>query len=308
VSHRHYSIRHRTIYDYEGEVVHAHQLLHLVPRACERQTVRRHAVEVTPAPASRAEELDAFGNPVTRLEFDRPHKRLDVVSELEVEVRSAVATILEDGDPWEAVRDVLAYHAGALPAERLDADRFRLRSPYVRLKTAFADYAEECFAPGVPIVAGARALMTKINGEFTYSPGETTVATPLALVLEKRRGVCQDFAHLMIACLRSIGLAARYVSGYLRTIRKEVDSLLAGADASHAWVSVYCPPLGWIDLDPTNGVRVDTDHVTLAWGRDFGDVSPLRGVLFGGGRHTVAVEVSTREVAFPSPMVVLPLP
>jgi len=299
VSGRHYSIRHATTYDYEGEVAHAHQLLHLVPRACERQTVHRHAVEVMPTPASRSEEVDAFGNPVTRLEFDRPHKRLEVVAklEVEVEVRSATATAPEEGDPWEAVRDGLAYHPSVLPAERLDANRYRLRSPYVRLKTAFADYAEECFTPGTPILAGARSLMTKIYGEFEYSPGETTVATPLAEVLEKRRGVCQDFAHLMIACLRSLGLAARYVSGYLRTTPKADDSLLVGSDASHAWVSVYCPPLGWIDLDPTNGVLVGGGHVTIAWGRDFGDVSPLRGVLFGGGRHTVAVEVSTREGA-----------
>jgi len=300
VSDRHYSIRHATIYDYEGEVVHAHQLFHLVPRACERQTVRRHVVEVTPAPASRSEEVDAFGNPVTRLEFDRPHKRLEVVAELEVEVRNGTVTTLEGGDPWEAVRDGLAYHPAALPTERLDANRFRLRSPYVRLKTAFADYAEECFAPGTPILAGAQTLMAKIHREFEYAPGETTVATPLVEVLEKRRGVCQDFTHLMIACLRSLGLAARYVSGYLRTTRKEAASLLTGSDASHAWASVYCPPLGWIDLDPTNGLPIGGGHVTIAWGRDFGDVSPLRGVIFGGGRHTVAVEVSTREVAAPA--------
>jgi transglutaminase-like putative cysteine protease len=300
MSGRRYSIRHRTVYDYEGEVVHAHQLLHLLPRACERQTVLRHAVEVTPAPARQSDEVDPFGNPVTRLEFERPHKRLEVVAELEVqvEVRNGTATTRQDGDPWEAVRDGLAYHPGALPTERLDANRFRLRSPYVGLKTAFAGYAEECFSPGSPLLAGAEALMAKIHRELTYSPGETTVATPLVEVLEKRHGVCQDFAHLMIASLRSLGLAARYVSGYLRTTPKEADSLV-GADASHAWVSVYCPPLGWIDLDPTNGVRVDGDHVTIAWGRDFGDVSPLRGVLFGGGRHTVAVAVSTREVAGP---------
>lgn len=300
MSERRYSIRHRTTYEYEGEVVHAHQLLHLLPRACERQTVRRHALEVTPAPAKQSQEVDAFGNPVTRLEFDRPHKRLEVVAELEVEVevRNATATTPEDGEPWEAVRDGLAYHPAALPTERLDANRFRLRSPYVRLKTAFADYAEECFPPSTPTLGGARALMAKIHREFTYSPGETTIATPLVEVLEKRRGVCQDFAHVMIACLRSLGLAARYVSGYLRTTAKEADSLV-GADASHAWVSVFCPPLGWIDLDPTNGVPVDGDHVTIAWGRDFGDVSPLRGVLFGGGRHTVAVEVSTSAIENP---------
>ena len=292
MSARRYAIRHRTSYEYEGDVVHAHQLLHLVPRPCERQTVLRHAIEVSPAPASRSEEQDAFGNPVTRLEFDRPHRRLEVVSELDVEVRSAGAPA-DGGEAWESVREALAYRTGTLDDERVEAFRNRLQSPYVRLKTAFADYAEDCFTPGRPLLEASRALMTKIHGEFTYAPGETSVATPLVEVLEHRRGVCQDFAHVMIACLRSLGLAARYVSGYLRTTRKEEDSALVGADASHAWVAVYSPTLGWVDLDPTNGVAVDGDHVTIAWGRDFGDVSPLRGVLFGGGRHTVSVSVTT---------------
>jgi transglutaminase-like putative cysteine protease len=296
VSLHRYSIRHRTTYDYEGEVVHAHQLLHLAPRTCERQTVLRHALEIIPAAASCSSQTDAFGNPVTRLEFDRPHKRLEVVAELDVELRTLAAPT-ELGEGWEAVRERLAYHATPLDAAPLDAERFRLQSPYVRLKTAFADYAEDCFPSGAPILAAATELMTKIHREFAYSPGDTSIGTPLLHVLERKRGVCQDFAHLMIACLRSLGLAARYVSGYLRTTRKDKDPALVGSDASHAWVSVYCPPLGWIDLDPTNGVVVDGDHVTIAWGRDFGDVSPLRGVLFGGGRHTVAVEVSTCEVA-----------
>ena len=296
MSPRRYAIHHRTTYDYEGDVVHAHQLLHLVPRACARQSVLRHAIGVKPEPASRSEACDVFGNPVTRLEFDRPHRRLEVVADLDVEMRSVDAPLGGEGEAWEAVRVALAYRAEALDPERLDACRYRLRSPYVRLKTAFADYAEDCFPQSIPVLAGARALMTKIHADFVYAPGETNIATPLVEVLEKRRGVCQDFAHVMIACLRSLGLAARYVSGYLRTTRKEEDSALVGADASHAWVSVYCPPLGWIDLDPTNGVGVDGDHVTIAWGRDFGDVSPLRGVLFGGGRHTVAVEVRTVPV------------
>jgi len=293
VSARRYSIRHRTAYDYEGDVVHAHQLLHLMPRTCDRQTVLRHAIEVSPTPASRGEEHDAFGNPVTRLEFDRPHRQLEVVAEFDVEVRGAAAAPGE-GEAWDRVREALAYRQEDFDPERLDACRFRLRSPYVHLKSAFADYAAECFPKGTPLLDAARALNTKIHTDFRYAPGETTIATPLVEVLEKRSGVCQDYAHVMIACLRSLGLAARYVSGYLRTTPKEEKtSALVGADASHAWVSVFCPPLGWIDLDPTNGVAVGGDHVTVAWGRDFGDVSPLRGVLFGGGRHTVAVEVRT---------------
>jgi transglutaminase-like putative cysteine protease len=154
------------------------------------------------------------------------------------------------------------------------------------VKDAFADYARDCFAPAGPILTAAEALMVKLHREFAYSPGETTIATPLLDVLARRRGVCQDFAHAMIACLRALGLAARYVSGYLKTTRGAAPPT-RGADASHAWVGVYCPPLGWVDLDPTNALCVTTGHVTLAWGRDFGDVSPLRGVVGDGGDHEV---------------------
>jgi transglutaminase-like putative cysteine protease len=276
-------------------------LLHLVPRALDRQVVLRHAIEVNPAPSNRSEGFDAFGNPLTRLEFDRPHKRLEVTAELDVEMRSRATALGDESDSWESTCRALAYDAEPVDPDRLEAWRYRLQSPYVRLKTAFADYADECFPAGRTTLTGAHALMNKIHDEFAYAPGETGVGTPLADVLEKRRGVCQDFAHVMIACLRSIGLAARYVSGYLRTTPKAEASAVVGADASHAWVSVYCPPVGWIDLDPTNGVLVDTDHVTIAWGRDFGDVSPLRGVLFGGGRHTVAVAVSTELITPPGP-------
>jgi transglutaminase-like putative cysteine protease len=293
---RRYSIRHRTTYEYEGEVVHAHQLLHLAPRTVDRQSVLRHVIDIDPAPTLRTEGVDPFGNPLTRLEFDRPHKRLAVAAELDLELRPRPEPTDEEADGWQTTRASLAYGARPLDADMLEAWRFRLQSPYVRLKTAFGGYAEDCFPPGATTLAGARALSAKIHADFAYAPGATTIATPLADVLEKRRGVCQDFAHVMIACLRSLGLAARYVSGYLRTTPRPDAAPLVGADTSHAWVSVWCPPLGWVDLDPTNGVVVDGDHVTIAWGRDFGDVSPLRGVLFGGGRHSVAVEVSTRFV------------
>ncbi len=293
---RRYRVRHETVYEYEGEVIHAHQLLHLAPRACSHQTTLSHSIELRPKPASRAEETDAFGNRVTRLEFDRPHHRLEVVAETEVEVRGLPQAAAADSEPWEQVRDALTYRPAPLTSEALDLFRLRLQSPYVRAASAFAEYARDCFPPGRPILAGAEALMTRVREEFAYAPGETTVATPLSRVLERRRGVCQDFAHLMIACLRSLGLAARYVSGYLKTSATDGESSLRGADASHAWVSVHCPPHGWIDLDPTNGVRVGDGHVTVAWGRDFGDVSPLRGVIIGGGGHTVSVRVTTREL------------
>jgi transglutaminase-like putative cysteine protease len=177
----------------------------------------------------------------------------------------------------------------------LDACRFRMESSYVKIKQAFNDYSADCFEPGRPVLPGAESLMHKIYREFSYAPGATNISTSVTEAFTARRGVCQDFAHIMLACLRSRGLAARYVSGYLRTTPPPgSDAALSGADASHAWVSVFCPPFGWIDLDPTNDARVGTDHVVIAWGRDFGDVSPLRGVIVGGGRHRLSVRVSVQ--------------
>jgi transglutaminase-like putative cysteine protease len=169
-----------------------------------------------------------------------------------------------------------------------------MESSYVRVKQTFSDYAADCFGAGRPLLAGAESLMHKMHRDFSYEPGTTNISTSAIEAFAARRGVCQDFAHIMLACLRSRGLAARYVSGYLRTAPPGSDASLLGADASHAWVSVFCPPFGWIDLDPTNDVRVGTDHIVIAWGRDFGDVSPLRGVIVGGGRHRLSVRVSVQ--------------
>jgi transglutaminase-like putative cysteine protease len=286
-----YRIRHETVYEYGGDVVHAHELLHLAPRAFAHQSVVDHSIDVRPEPSSRGDEVDAFGNAVTRLEFERPHRRLEVVAATEVEVCPRPAACAEDSEPWERVREALSYHSAPPAPDRLEAGRFRLQSPFVRVKAAFADYAKDCFPAGRPILEASEALMRRIRADFQYAPGETAVGTPLLRVLAERRGVCQDFSHVMIACMRSLGLASRYVSGYVKT--SALGAAARGSDASHAWVSVHCPPLGWIDLDPTNGIRVDTEHVTIAWGRDFGDVSPLRGVITGGGAHTVSVKVST---------------
>ena len=214
---------------------------------------------------------------------------------MQVEVVPRVADSLESAEPWEAVRNRLSYHAAPLAAADLEACRFRMRSSHVLLKQAFEDYAKECFGPRRSIAAASSELMRKIHREFKYSVGSTTNQTSVAEILKSRRGVCQDFAHLMIACMRSSGLAARYVSGYIRTLRKGGEAAIGG-DASHAWVSVYCPPLGWLDFDPTNDCLVGEDHITLAWGRDFGDVSPLRGVIVGGRRHKLKVDVRVQPL------------
>jgi len=293
-----YRVRHLTQYVYGGEVVHSHQMLRLTPRPMPFQTTRLHEVTVSPQPAARTEGEDPFGNPLTRLQIDRPHDALSVDARMEIEVRERPPRPAADSEPWDVVAESLRYAAHPLGLEDLEVRRYRSESPYVRIKHDFGDYAADCFEAGRPVLEAAEALMRKIHAQFTYSPGETEIATPLMEVLQEKRGVCQDYAHVMIACLRSLGLSARYVSGYLRTLPRdgEPSEDLVGADASHAWVAVYTPPYGWVALDPTNNLRVGRDHVTLAWGRDFGDVSPLRGVILGGGEHELTVNVSVQPL------------
>jgi transglutaminase-like putative cysteine protease len=290
---RRYRIRHETRYEYAADVVHSHHLLHLVPRPAPYQQCLEHVIDVLPANHRRVNELDAFGNPMVRIELAQPHRELRVVSEMQIEVHPRPAVLVETTDSWDKVRDSFAYH-GAWPArDQLDAARFRHESPHVRLKQSFTDYSAACFPPGQPLLECAERLSSQLHEEIQYVPGVTDISTSTTEVLEKRRGVCQDFAHLMIACLRSRGLPARYVSGYLRTNATVADGKekLVGDNATHAWVSVWSPPYGWIDFDPTNGCFAGTDHVAVAWGRDFGDVSPLRGVILGGAQHQLSVTV-----------------
>jgi transglutaminase-like putative cysteine protease len=284
-----YRVRHETVYSYGSDVVHSHQLLHLVPRPTPYQQCLEHTITFSPAAYRRQEELDAFGNPVTRVEFEHPHRRLEVTTAMELEVHPRPCLNATDTIPWDRLASRFHYTGRPPARDDLEAIRFRQESPYVRVKRMFTEYAEDCFPPGRPILLCAQALMTKLHTELMYAPGATTIATPVTEVLEIRRGVCQDFAHLMIACLRSRGLPARYVSGYVRS--------LVGSAASHAWVAVYAPPFGWLELDPTNDTMVGTDHIGVAWGRDFGDVSPLRGIILGGGRHSLSVNVNVERVA-----------
>ena len=290
-----YSIRHRTAYEYASDVLHAHHILHLVPRPAPFQQCLEHTISVEPATFRRRDEIDAFGNALTRIEFDQLHRRLEVVTRMEVNVHQRPKAFAHHSMPWERICADLAYHGAWPTRENLEACRFRHESPYVRVKQEFTDYAAECFPAGRPILACADALMVKLHRELKYAPGETAVGTPVREVLKKRRGVCQDFAHLMIACLRSRGLAARYVSGYLRAgpARSAASDAppAIGSGASHAWVAVYTPPFGWLEFDPTNNVWVGTDHIAVAWGRDFGDVSPLHGVTLGGATHELSVSV-----------------
>ncbi|HXN09967.1 MAG TPA: transglutaminase family protein, partial [Steroidobacteraceae bacterium] len=285
--------------------------LHLTPRSSARQRCLEHRIRIAPTPLVYSEHMDCFGNLVTRFELDRPHDRLQVVAEMEVELEAVPQPPCGEGHSWQQVRDALCYQAHARDAEWVEAQRFRGESPYVRVKRLFGDFARGLLDPSATVLEVADGLMSRLHEEFTYEPGATEIATPLLQVLEQRRGVCQDYAHLMIACLRSVGLAARYVSGYLytRTSRTAAAGApavgaeagtatrLVGADASHAWVAVFAPPFGWVEFDPTNDMRVAQEHIALAWGRDFGDVSPLRGVILGGGSHSLTVRVAVQPRA-----------
>lgn len=280
-----YHVLHETCYDYGSPVSLSQQQLHLSPRILAWQQVEEQCVDIEPTPSWRRDGLDAFGNPVTWVAFHAPHDRLLIRSVMTVSVEPHLPGDLGKSPAWEPVRDRLAYDSTDPHPEDLDATRFLFESPHVRIKHELADYAADCFPPGRPLLLGVQALMDKIFTEFTFDPEATTVSTPVLEVLEKKRGVCQDFAHLMIACLRATGLAARYVSGYLLTRPPPGKPRLIGADASHAWVSVYVPgsASGWVDFDPTNNLLPDTEHITLSFGRDFSDISPLRGIILGGG-------------------------
>ena len=293
----HYQIIHDTHYRYASPVSLAQQLVHLWPRVCAWQRNHAQQLLVSPQPCQRQDTLDVFGNPLTRLVFERPHDELKVSAQLQVEVLERPALDVQQSPAWEQACAALSYSGKALLPDVLEATRLRFESPYVHLKQVFNDYPAECFSPGRPLLAAVDELMQKIFSEFSFDAAATQVATPLLQVLEERRGVCQDFAHLMLACLRSRGLAARYVSGYLLTQPPPGQPRLIGADASHAWISLFCPQQGWVDFDPTNNLRPGLEHITLAWGRDFADVSPLRGVILGGGEHDPDVQVTVLPIS-----------
>lgn len=284
------SVVHETRYAYASPVLLSQQLLHLTPRALPRQSLRAHRTDMDPQPSECSSGIDYFGNAVTRALFTARHKALTVRVESAVRVEPRGADPLAGpSSPWEAVRErVRSLKAPPL----LEPSEFVFESPGIEVFAALTDYAAPSFAPGRPLLAAAADLMHRIHADFEFDRAATSVATPLREVLAQRRGVCQDFAHLMIGALRGLGLPARYVSGYILTVPPPGHARLIGADASHAWVSVYDPAAGWIDFDPTNDCLADDEHVTLAWGRDFGDVTPMRGVILGGGAHTLEVRVT----------------
>lgn len=283
-----FEVTHRTTYDYQSPVTVAHHLLRLTPRPMRRQFRLAHELDVAPAPASLHCHTDYFGNEVAFAIFEGSHRQLGITARSRVAVGAAFIPDPGETPAWESVRNLCRTD---LSPPVLEAGEFAFGSPLVPLDAPFTDYARESFPAGRRLLDAVLDLTARIHRDFQFDPTATTVATPLARVLEQRRGVCQDFAHLQIACLRALGLPARYVSGYLETAPPPGQPKLVGADASHAWVSFFCPGLGWIDVDPTNNLLPSMQHITLGWGRDYGDVSPIRGVLVGGGDHALSVAV-----------------
>ena len=289
-----YKVTHTTRYDYGDSVPVCQNIVYLTPRDTPHQTCRRHRLTVRPQPSVNHRRVDYFGNTAHAFSIDKSHKQLHITATSHVDLTAGELPDKAATAGWEQVRDALP---GGKTKNALSDWQFAFRSPYVPFQQALADYALLSFAAGRPILDALADLNNRIHADFTYDPEATTVNTPVTEVFERRRGVCQDLAHLMLGCLRPLGLSARYVSGYLRTCPPEGKQRLVGADASHAWVSVFCGDAGWIDLDPTNNSFPSTEHITVAWGRDYSDVCPVAGMFVGGGSHelSVAVDVAQRR-------------
>jgi transglutaminase-like putative cysteine protease len=288
-----YKITHRSTYRYKNPVSVGNHVACLKPRSSLHQQLSRVELDIRPCPATRTDRIDYFGNRLCFFTVQEPHKELTVEARSEVTVSADTTPRPGSELPWEEV-------TRTLPGDRseagLEAYQFAFESTRIRIRPEFAAYALRSFTPGRPMRDALLDLTARIHGDFRFDSKVTNVRTPPEEVFRKRRGVCQDFAQLQIACLRSLNLAARYVSGYLRTYPPPGKPRLIGADASHAWVSAYCPDGGWLDVDPTNNVVPSDGHVTLAWGRDYGDVSPLRGLVLGGGYHTLKVGVDMEPI------------
>jgi len=289
-----YKITHTTSYQYAEPVSVCHNEARLKPLNTFYQQCLASEIVIDPPPSDFHERKDFFGNPVAYFAIHSNHKSLKV---------SAISTVKTLSEPrnmdsyntltWEEVTE---YFSDQRDDDTLDAQQYRLSSPLVMVNQEMMNYAERSFLDSRLIIDAVLDLMERIHRDFTYDPHFTTIATPLLDVLKHRRGVCQDFAHLAIGCLRSMGLAARYVSGYIETTPPEGEERLVGADASHAWFSVYVPKMGWIDFDPTNNQMPMDKHISVAIGRDFLDVTPLKGVIFGGGKHKLKVSVDVAKM------------
>ena len=288
-----YRVTHTTGYQYSEPASLSQNELFLTPRSSNRQQVLQTQLDFAPQPQYLHRRIDYFGNVAHVFMVDQPHTELSLTATSTVRTGRGFRIEPQATLPWEEVVGRLHKHRFF---EDLEAYQFVFASPMVAVNAEIQAYAHSSFPPGIPVMEGGIDLMQRIFTEFAYDKAASTVDTPVDQVLANRRGVCQDFSHLAIACLRSLGLAARYVSGYLETLPPPGKPKLVGADASHAWISLYVPDEGWVDLDPTNNLIPGEMHITLAWGRDYSDVAPVKGVVMGGGVHTLSVEVDVARM------------
>ena len=287
-----YRITHQTHYEYAETVSLCHNQARLIPRSFFNQTCLNSHIAIDPQPASFRERKDFFGNRTAYFSIEHPHNILSVIATSDVHIASQQTQWASDM-PWDTARHILKT---APDPDLLSVRQFVIDSPKAVTASELTQYAESSFSKGRPLIEAVGDLTYRIHNDFEYVPGFTTISTPLSDVFKHRKGVCQDFAHLAIGCLRAMGLATRYISGYLETLPTPDKEHLIGADASHAWFSVYLPNHGWIDFDPTNNLRPGDRHITVAWGRDFADVTPLKGVVLGGGQHALTVSVTVEPI------------
>ncbi|MDA0710557.1 MAG: transglutaminase family protein [bacterium] len=288
-----YKVTHQTDYQYSEPMSLCHNEARLTPRSFHNQTCMESHLSVTPDPMTFREREDFFGNRTTCFVIEKPHTQLCVTATSIVRIANYNTYDALSGDSWETVGQYLRSAEGP---NLIEVRQYALDSPRIKGDTTLAQYAKPCFTKDRPLLEAVADLTARIYFEFEYVPGFTTVATPISEVMTHKKGVCQDFAHLAIGCLRSLGLAARYISGYIETIPPPGKERVVGADASHAWFSVFIPGRGWVDFDPTNNLMPTDQHITVAWGRDFGDVGPLKGVLVGSGKHKLGVSVNIERL------------
>lgn len=288
-----FRIRHSTRYAYAHRVTQCYNLANVVPRNTARQRCISNRIVVSPHPAVTRKRTDYFGNEAYHFEIQKTHKELVITSESEIQIDDLDREL--NLDLGVSYQEALDYLATTLNPETIEAREFLLNSPMVECSEALADYARPSFEPDRSLKSCVSDLTSRIFTDFAYDPHFTTVATPLTEVLEHKRGVCQDFAHLQVGCLRSIGIPAKYVSGYIETLPAPGEKKLVGADATHAWIAYFSPNEGWVEFDPTNDKPANSQHIVTALGRDYYDVTPVKGVIFGGGEApilSVSVDVS----------------
>ncbi|KZX51302.1 transglutaminase [Halioglobus sp. HI00S01] len=288
-----YKVRHTTRYSYPARVTSCYNLANVLPRDTRRQRCLDSKVTVSPMPAVSRSRTDYFGNHAYQFEIQKAHKELVITAESEIQISEAQPDLnLDFGISYA---QALHYMRSNRSHHALEAREYLLNSPMIAATEELTNYAQPSFVPDRSLKSCVAELTTRIFSDFTYDPEFSTIATPLSEVLEHKRGVCQDFAHLQVGCLRAVGIPAKYVSGYIETLPAPGEEKLVGADATHAWVAYFCPDEGWLEFDPTNDTAAQTQHIVTAYGRDFLDVTPVKGVIFGGGSAPaldVSVDVS----------------